>query len=266
MNKKKWLSNIKYVLISLLLFNLLIINSVHAQSFDIRKGSNDLIRFFTDWGSPFVDAFLGGDNTGVYLFEKLLFFLLLVGLVYLSLSRLELFRDKTAILWTVAIIVPILSVRFMDFKWINTVLLTYQVFAVVMLGMIPFAIYFLFLINAFPNYATLRKIGWIFFIVVYYALWSTSAVNPSTQNHGYIFYWTMFAAFVVLLLDGTIARAMMRQKWNEADNSAAAKAIAFIDEDIYRYQHSSGLPTEVREREIRKLEKQRAHIRKRFHY
>ena len=108
----------------------------------IRQGSQQLIDFIVGWSEPFLQAMLGGnDYTGMLLFEKFLIFILILSVVYLSLNRVDLFSEQKKILWVVAIVIPILAVRYMNFAWLNTILMQYQVLGIALAGILPFIIY-----------------------------------------------------------------------------------------------------------------------------
>jgi hypothetical protein len=220
---------------------------------DIRQGSEMLIGFFVDWSEPFLQAFLGGyDYTGYLLFEKFLLFILLMSLVYVSVKNIPVFKDQKWVIWTISIIVPIIGVRFLDFEWLNTVFMQYQVLAVALSGILPFIIYLFFLHNAFqgPGYSATRKIGWVFFIVVYYGLWSTSREN----NYGEVYFWTMLISVLFLFLDGTIQRALMKQKWAESFNEELGKAVASLEANRRQIQNSS-MPDATKKGLLNKLDR-----------
>ena len=53
----------------------------------------------------------------------------------------------------------------------------------------------------------MRKISWIFFIVIFIGLWYTRAGDSRANDFAYIYLVTVGLAFLVLMFDGTI------QKW-----------------------------------------------------
>lgn len=268
MDKKRWL-----ICGILVLGIIYLISDVLAQpyayygtgfglgGFNIRQGSYDLINFFVNWAEPFLQVTLGGYNyTGYLLFEKFLLFILLMSLVYVSIGKVPAFKGQKIVIWTIAIIVPLLTVRFLNFEWLNTIFIQYQVLGVALAGILPFIIYLFFVHNALSEYPIARKIAWVFFIVVYYGLWSTSA----EQNYGVVYFWTMIISFVFLLLDGTIHRYLDKEKWADADRSAIIAALAALGEEMSRIESATGIPEESRERELKKLRKRRADLVKRI--
>lgn len=228
---------------------------------DLRYGSAMLIDIVVGWSEPFLQFLLGGyDYTGFLLFEKFLLFLLLMSVVYVAIRKVPVFDGQKGVIWTISIIIPLLSVRFLDFMWLNTVFLNYKVLGVVLLGILPFIVFLFFVHSALSSYPAARKIAWIFFIVVYYGMWSTSA----GQNYGEIYFWTMLMSFLFLLLDGTIQRYLMRQKWADANVSAFTSAIARIDNEIARIQTSASIPEDIRKRELSKLYKRRSDLQRKI--
>jgi len=256
------------ILTSIFLINLVSAQFLGGFGFDIRRGSNDIINFVVNWAAPFINAILGGDGyTGFLLFEKFLIFLILMGVIYIALKQIDIFEDNTALHWMISIIVPILSLRFMNFMWIHTILLQYQVLGVALGGLLPFIIYLFFLHNLQVS-SVVRKIGWIFFIVVYYGLWTTSS-DPSinfsgSSNYGEIYFWTMAIAFVFLIFDGTIHRVMESQKWKHAQTSGLVEAIARIDDQIDKLRKNNSIPQPIKDREERKLLRKRKKLRKKI--
>jgi len=243
----------RYVILASFLMSLFLISFVSAY-FNIRQGSQDVVNFVVDWAEPFLRALLGGDYwNGFYLFEKFLFLILLVAIVYLSLKNIPMFEDKTPILWTVSIVVPLLALRFLDLVWLNTLLLQYKVLGVAMLGLLPFVIYLFFLHNVAQSH-TIRKIGWIFFMVIYFFMWMTA----ETYTYGEVYFWTIIIAFVFLLFDKTIHRYFLRQEMIAAGAVDKWKHIANLKKDIRETRSamdSGDLPERIANRIIKQKQK-----------
>jgi hypothetical protein len=75
---------------------------------------------------------------------------------------------------------------------------------------VPLIIYAFFLHNVTDS-STIRKIGWVFFIIIYLGLW----ITDQTNGYAYIYFWTMIASLMLLFLDGTISRALVKQEAKE---------------------------------------------------
>ncbi len=226
---------------------------------DFRQGSERVIEWVTDFSEPFLQIILGGeDYTGVLLFERFLIFLIILSIVYLSLKNVYIFQDNKGVLWTVSIIVPLLAVRFMDFGWINAILVQYEVLGIALAGILPFIIYLIFLHNISES-SIVRKVGWAFFIVVYFGLWSTN----KTETYGQIYFWAMLAALVFLLLDETIHKIFESQKFREGERAGIYRRIAEIDKNRETIQKSS-LPEHIKNKQILGLLRERKNMEKRL--
>jgi len=123
---------------------------------------------------------------------------------------------------------------------------------------LPFIIYMFFL-HGVTESTTARKIGWIFFIVIYFGLWSTN----KSDNYAQIYFWTMLAALVFLLLDGTIHRAFERQKWKDSARDAVADRIADLDKEFGKISASS-LPQKIKDKRLKNIRKERDRLVKRY--
>jgi hypothetical protein len=226
--------------------------------FDLRGGSEQVIDWIVGFSEPFLRIILGGeDHSGLLLFERFLFFLILLAVIYVTLSQVLIFKDQPAVLWTISIVIPILSVRFMSFAWLNTVLLQYQVLGVALTGILPFIIYLFFLHNVSES-STVRKIGWVFFIVIYFGLWST----VDTETYGQVYFWTMLIALVFLLLDGTIHQFFQRQRRRRSGQASIYETIVRIDKKMRDLREDQGIDRGTKSRLLRDLRDQRKDLYK----
>ncbi len=215
-----------FVLIS---FVSVLLNINLVSALDLRVGSEQLIDLVIDFGEPFIKVILGGeDYTGFLLFEKLLIFLILLGVIFIALKNVSIFEDNPPVLWLVSGIIPVLAVRFMDITWINTIIFQYTVLGIALAGILPFIIYLFFLHSVSDN-STVRKIGWIFFIVVYFFLWATT---ENSETYGSVYFWTMLISLIFLLLDKTIHTAYMRQSLKQGGSENKYNHIMKLRRDI----------------------------------
>ena len=161
---------------------------------------------------PLLVVVLGGDELAfseLYLFERFILFVILVSLVFLSLKRVDIFKDNPSVLWIIAIAIPLIAIRMIDLEWLHTIFMQYEILGIVFTSLLPFIIYFLFLHNILEAYPTMRKIGWALFAVIYFFM----AYDPSNQRaHTEVYFWTAFASIVFLFLDGTIRSYFYKQK------------------------------------------------------
>ena len=194
----------------------------------MRTEVNRLIQLVIDFAEPFLQVVFGGDYwNGQLLFEKFLLFIILVSVVYIAMSKAPFFQKNgepiKGVLWTVSIVVPILSIRYMPYEWVNTVIFTYAAFGIAMTTIIPLIIYFFFLQGLGDIPPAIRKIAWILFACVYLGLYTTT----DKSNYSEWYFATAVIAVVFLLLDGTIQRYFMKQKWAAAEVNSQSEAFVF---------------------------------------
>lgn len=179
---------------------------------------------------PVMQFLLGGGYDGQYTFERFLLFLVVLSVVFVVLRTLPLFADekqrKIAVL--LSIIVSILSIRFIDYQWLSTALMSYSVLGVALISFLPFIIYFFFLMKVAPSNPIVRKIGWVLFGCIYLGLY----FSAENRFYGSVYIWTALAALAFLLADGTIARAMSKQRLQFGQEMNAIQKISAIDAQI----------------------------------
>ena len=208
---------------------MLILVSAQYGYIDLRQGAEDVTQWITDIFGPFLSVLFGGVYGGGYLlFEKFALFVLLIAMVYVAVSKVPAFAEQKGVLWIISIIVPLLAVRFIDLAWLNTILMQYQILGIALTAILPFIIYLFFLHNVFPESTAPRKIGWIFFIAIYFGLWSTA----ESEIYGQVYLWTMLVALAFLLLDGTIHRWFMKERLRESGAADKWEHIAQLRKDI----------------------------------
>lgn len=201
----------KYLFGFIFLVLILLLTFVSAQSFfsniDLRVGSERIVQLIQDLFEPFAYIVLGG--SGEFLFERVLFLVIMVSFVYLVLSRISLFEDKSSIVWVVTIAVSLISTRFLtETQFVQNILLPYGVLGVVLTAVVPLIIFFFF-VQSFDN-MILRKFLWIFFIVVFIGLWF-SRYND-LGDLVWIYMLTGLASLLFFLFDGSIRRATIKQQ------------------------------------------------------
>lgn len=250
-----------YLLTFGFLLMLLSLSGVSAYSFGSARGfMQDVIDAYVDVGEPVLQALFGGFGwSGLYLFERFLLFILVLSLLYVVLGNMEVFKKNTVVRWLVAIIVPLIGMRFVDFEWLTVVLFTYKVFAIAFTTAIPLIVFFFFVHGVGKQYPHVRKILWVLFLGVYLGLWATA--TDSVASAAYV--WTFVAALLLLLFDAKIEYHLMKQRHEEAHTYWKADIIARLQEDIARLE-ASALPDKQKfikrkKGEIERLLKSRAY-------
>jgi len=205
----------------LFLISVLLIGFVSA---DIGQSMNSFIDGFTNVIEPVAKNLLGETPSGEWLFAKVLFFLIILGIVWTVLSRVEFFNDYVWVLVIISGAVSILATRWMTQGTIESILLPYNAIGVAITAFLPFVIYFLLVDVGFKNSpAIVRRIAWIFFAVVFIGLWISRA-NKIDSNAVYIYPITALIAFIMAVMDGTIHRFFVQMELDKGEKTSATEA------------------------------------------
>lgn len=165
---------------------------------------------------------------------KILFLIIIFSIVWKGLERISFFEETTWMLWVVSVGVSVLSVRwFGGNDLVQTILLPYSALGVTLTAGLPFILYF-FIVKDFKT--TMRKVSWIFFIVVFIGLWvvrSGDDINASVKLGGfaYIYLATAGLALVVLLADKTIQRTIKKSQADATRELAEARTRTRLTEE-----------------------------------
>lgn len=248
----------KNLLIYFGFLSLFLIGFVSAYSvLGLRDISQSVVDSYVDTFEPILQALFGGFGwTGLYLFERFLLFIVLVGIIHLSLRRVPFFDNAKGVRWIVAIVVPLIGIRFINYEQLTTIIFQYQVLAVALTVVLPFIIYFFFVHNVAGDYPIVRKVAWILFIAVYWGLWSTADSNTNSD----IYFWVMVVAFTCLILDNYIHKTFLFKQIAKQDASFKWREIGNINtkiQELHRQINSAAIPARIGNREIIELERQK---------
>jgi len=201
------------------------------------------------------------------LFAKLLFLLIILGIIHFALKRVSFFENQNP--WLYGIIVggvAVLATRWLGTEsLLNTIILPYSVLGIAISAGLPFIIYFLFIEFGFQGreYSILRKVAWVFFIVVFMGLWyaRSEPIRDAGSYAPYIYPVTLIASILVLLFDGTIQRAWEKSDFNKSISSINSKTIRELRREYRKlgedlgdvsYDSEEGKDIRKRRKEIRK--------------
>ncbi len=219
--------------LSIIFISIFVFPTVSAAP-DFRQISQETVNFYTDFFQPILQALFGGSNySGLLLFEKLLFFIILVSIIYLVIGKVPIFDGQKGVKWIIAIVVPLIGVRFINYDWMYSIITQYMVLSVVLTSLLPLVIYFFFIYGMGGDYSYLRKILWILFGLIYLGLWST--IDNSGQAD--IFIWTVVAAFFFAIADSKIYFYYLLQQQKSAGTLNRAESVARIREEIAHVQN-----------------------------
>src|SRR3989338_145795 len=215
---------------------------------------------------PLLRALLGGyDWSGYLLFEKTLLFILIsivIGLILQKLPVFESFKNKK-ILRLVAALIGILGVRNLNYIWVGTILVQYEVLFIAIAGILPFMIYWFF-VKEFDG--LVRKVAWVFYAVIYFGLWVTTTLETYSE----VYLWGAVGSLIyAFVFDAWVSNWIEMNDLKKGNKARLSDAVANISREIetiqenitqghYRSQGNARLAQErivFLENRIRKLQK-----------
>jgi hypothetical protein len=228
---------------------------------DTRSLTQGVIDNYVNIGEPILSAMFGGNGwTGFMLFERFLLFIMLMSVIYVILERIPVFEGQKMVKWVVAIVVPLIGMRFVDYEWLSAVITQYGMLVIIMGSVLPFIIFFYFVHSIGKDYPVLRKVAWIFFIGVYMGLWNTAG----SELQGAVFFWTVVAAVLMLLLDKRIEMYLAAKEFAKHDRWRTDDEIARITkkiQDIHADLQNNRRPDPKEAmKEIKELELQKKYL------
>ncbi|MBU2576372.1 MAG: hypothetical protein KKF50_01485 [Nanoarchaeota archaeon] len=213
-------------------------------------GMEQLIDTVQEMFYPLFSIILGG--YGDYMFERIMFLFILVALLYVIISRMDVFKENKMVIWVITISISLLATRFLtESDLIQTMLLPYSVLGVALTAVLPILIYFFF-VESFSDSATVRKMLWIFYIVVFVGLWASRYDELGQMS--WIYMMSAIAALIFLLFDGTIRRAIIKQQMKELDVNSREDLIILVRKQLKELNENyrDGYMTEARYKKIQK--------------
>lgn len=190
-------------------------------------GMEQLIDIVEDMFGPFFSVILGG--SGDLLFERIMFLTILLAVVYIVISKMKVFDDNTPVIWIITVSVSLLATRFLaDSALVQTIILPYSVLGVALTSALPLLIYFTF-VEKFDS-STVRKMLWIFFVVIFFGLWG--ARYDAVGEISWIYFITAILALIFLLFDGTIRRMIIKSHMKEVGGLNKADYLARLRREL----------------------------------
>ena len=185
---------------------LLVFGSLSFVSADIGTDAGNAVNTALDvvvkTVNPILKQIIGDSNGSDLFFAKVIFLFVIFAVIWKATERIDFFNDHSWVMWVVSIGASILATRYVaQSDIIKGVLLPYSVLGVAITAGLPFVLAFLIIEGMGGE--TRRKIGWIFFGVVFLMLWvSRKDMGPMKS----IYLITAGASLVMIVLDGTFAK------------------------------------------------------------
>ena len=248
-------------IVALFLFSLVLVSSAsYDLPGNLERGMDGAIRIIESLFTPLVYVFFGG--YGELMFERVLLLLIIISIVYVVVSKMDIFKDNGGVIWIITLSVSLLALRFMTDELIENIILPYSIMGVALSAALPLIIYFTF-VQSFESSSTIRKILWIFFIVVFIGLWDSR--YDSLGSLSWIYFATGLLGFIFLFFDGTIRRYILRQQFGELDRDRRFQTISKLSTDLEKLEDSysrNHIPEANYKRMKKKLLKQIENLRK----
>jgi hypothetical protein len=164
---------------------------------------------------PLLTVLIGSAATGELFFAKLLFLVIVFGLVWIAVRQFPVLNKYTWVTVLISVAVALLSVRFLSSSAIiDTILLPYSVLGVAVTSLVPLIIYFFFVEKGLESYPILRKIAWIFAAVVFGVLYVVRFNNLG--SYAYIYLIAAVLSLIFLWFDGTIRKWFAKSRMDSA--------------------------------------------------
>jgi len=210
---------------------------------DFVGGGQKVIEAVYQLFRPLLEVIVGDSATSDVFFAKIAFTILLVILVWVALGRAgDFFTDSPWVRNTVSIIVGVIAIRSVgEAGFIQTMLLPYSAFGIAVTALLPFALYFFFVLGFDASYV--RKTAWIFFSVVFFGLWflryDDLKLSETAFNLGFIYLITAALGLLMALFDVQFRKMMTKGKigkiHNRSKRMSAAKLRDLLDDITKRY-------------------------------
>lgn len=198
-------------------------------------------------------------DSGQVFFAKVLFFILILAFVYMSARQLEdFFQGNELVLWTVSVIVSILSVRFLSASVIKAIIFPYEVSGIALAAFIPFLIWFVFIewgLRGSKN-RIVRKIAWIFFIVIMVGIYISRVGNGDLGPGAWIYPATLVLSIIMFFMDGTIQRTFHKSSMKSIKSKGARNHLDQLYHQYDLVMRNTTMSTHMREQRLRELERE----------
>ena len=228
----------------------------------VRDGMDRIMQSLVDIFEPILAVLFGGfSGSTEFLFEKLLLFVLLVTLVFVSTKNISAIEEQKAIRWVISLVVPLMAVRWINAEWLSQILTQYGILGIVLTSFVPFLLYFYILYTFLEDFGLLRQVGWLIFIGIYIGLWSS--VDATVRSNVYL--WTVVGAIICMFGDDYIFKKFRYIKFAKSDKNYIMKEVANTNDEILKINkqiNAGTIDRTVGERLIKDLDRHRKMLMK----
>lgn len=230
MIKEKDSEIVKFLSGAFVFFSVFCSGIVSAQTTTGTSAGNSAAKALNDFFSflrPIFDNLFGDYQTNDFLLVKLLVLILLFVVIYMAVSKFPGLGTNKAVVFIVAAVVSILSVRYMtENQLLKGILLPYGVLGMALVTIIPFLIFFFF-VHSTKMGGLGRRILWGIFGIVFLALFITR-YSDIGQIGKYIYLGTTGLILISFIFDRGIHRYFFLQELNLFYKKAQSKSVASL--------------------------------------
>jgi len=194
-------------------------NPINSE--DVSEGMSsgvDFIKAIGDGLAPLFEWILGNAQTTELglssdILIRIVFFSVILSLLWITLSNIELFNEKRPILSILSIGLSLIITRgIFAIDVLREILMPYNVLGVTLISVIPFIIFFIFVEKGLPGTSNkiLRKILWVFYSVVFFAM--VISLYRSGSQYSWVYSLVVFLSILMSIFDGTIQKMFNKIK------------------------------------------------------
>jgi len=155
----------------------------------------------------FFEKILGMSSDSNMFFQRCLILLVVYGIVYTVLNRMELFASSPFLSFFVSFAIAILGVRWLDEGLIQNILLPYAALGGSIAIFLPFLIYFMFVHTSVRGVFG-RRSAWILFGLIFVAIYITRGASGEmgglASSYSYLYIFGFFAVIACFAFDPLI--------------------------------------------------------------
>jgi len=244
--------------------------------------SEDIVQPLYDSGIKPLAEFLIGKQTAAdseNFFTLILMMVLLVSILWEITERVPMIGNNNWVQFIVSFAIALISIRFLGASsnagWFQTVLLPNQALGITLLCIIPFIIYFFFVMDVGVKSPTLAKIMWVFASVIFAMLYLTrvdeiGALSTGKFNPANVYLIVAVVSFAFLWFDNTLRKWYSKIKSEKliyegygqsriAINKQLADLKVIYSSDPVNYKSQFGLMPSKKGHEVYKKDLEKLH-------
>jgi hypothetical protein len=256
MIKKKGLLGIISAFFILKLIPLVSAYSWGYGYFDLRQGSEQVIRWIEDFAAPFFEILIGEYSGGEFFFAKCLMLILLFVIIIFVLEKSDFLgmKKNRGVSFLVSLIMSILAVRFIpETEIIRAMILPYNVMGIAILSILPFILYFFFI--QYSNLGSIgRRLAWSLYAIIFGVLWYNRYDSLSTLGNQ-IYGWMLALVIICMIFDKQIHEYFGSVEFKDARNRSIDHRINALTAHVNYLRTNAPNPmTQRYQKEINEIE------------